>query len=117
MTIYGDGSQTRSLCFVSDMVGGIIRAMHHPGTRGQVINLGNPDERSVQEFATLVKKLTGSTSPIQHLAGREEEVRQRCPDISRAKELLGWEPQTDLDVGLLMTIAWVREQMAVRDTA
>lgn len=111
ITIYGDGSQSRSLCYVTDLVGGLVKTMSVDTARGQVINLGNPDERSVLQFGELIKKLTSTSSPIQFLPGREEEVNQRCPDITKARTLLGWEPTTDLEAGLAQTIAWMRNEI------
>jgi UDP-glucuronate decarboxylase len=109
MTIYGDGRQTRSLCYVSDLVHGLVRAMEAKNTRGEVVNLGNPDERSVLELAAIVRELTHSSSPIVH---RDYEVGDdphcRRPDIGKAKQLLDWEPKVELRDGLLRTIAYLR---------
>lgn len=114
ITVYGDGTQTRSLCYVSDLVDGIVRAMEHPRTKGEVFNLGNPDERTIMEYAQIIKKQTGSNSPIVHrpLISEDEPTRRR-PDITRARELLGWEPRVSLDEGLSRTIEWFRQRLGV----
>lgn len=109
ITVYGDGHQTRSYCYVSDLVEGIRRAMFTPGTKGLVVNLGSPDERSALEIAQRVKELSGSPSPIVHTPPREEEIARRKPDIARAKSVLGWEPRVPLEEGLTHTIAWFRQ--------
>jgi nucleoside-diphosphate-sugar epimerase len=108
ITIYGDGTQTRSLCYVSDMVQGLHLAMFHPQSRGQIFNLGNPDERPVLEYARLIKALTGATSDVIHLEARPGEIARRCPNIDRARSQLGWNPVTPLDEGLRATIDWFR---------
>ncbi len=104
LTIFGDGQQTRSLCYVTDLVRGIIRAMEAPGTSGQVINLGNPDERSVQEIAETIIEACNSSSRISYEPAREDDPYLRCPDITRARSLLGWEPTIGIEEGLRATI-------------
>src|SRR5512133_3065357 len=96
ITVYGDGSQTRSLCYVSDLVEGIIAAMFHAGTRGEVINLGNPLENTVLEYAYLIREMCNSTSAIEFKPLPQDDPTRRCPDISRARGLLGWEPRVGL---------------------
>lgn len=108
ITVYGNGRQTRSFCYVSDLVDGILRAMFVPGTKGQVINLGNPEEYAVLEIAQVVKRLTGSPSPIVHTPAREEEIARRRPDITKAQQLLGWQPRVGLEQGLRQTIGWFK---------
>jgi nucleoside-diphosphate-sugar epimerase len=101
MTIYGDGLQTRSMCFVDDLVDGLTRAMESPHTRGEVLNLGNPEEHTVMEIAELVRRLTGSDSTFvftEPAVG--DDPRLRCPDIGKARALLSWAPSTPLEVGL-----------------
>jgi len=114
LTVYGDGSQTRSLCYVSDLVEGLLRAIETPGTTGRVYNLGNPDERPVLEFARVIKRLTGSDSPIvfQPLV-RQDDPQRRCPDITRARHELGWQPSIALDEGMAETIAWFRDRLGL----
>lgn len=109
ITVYGDGSQTRSLCYVSDLVRGLVLAMFRAGTRGRIINLGNPDERPVLEYARLVKAITRTASAIVHVEARPGEIARRCPDISHAKAELGWAPTTALEEGLRATIDWFRD--------
>ncbi len=108
LTVYGDGSQTRSFCYVSDLVRGIYLAMHS-NTKGIVVNLGNPDEMTVLELAMRIKEMTGSQSEIVFNPLPENDPLQRRPDISRAKSLLGWEPEVGLEEGLEKTIEWFRD--------
>lgn len=103
ITVYGDGGQTRSFCFVSDMVEGMARMMDHDGITGP-INLGNPAETSILEFARRIIDLTGSSSRINFNPLPADDPKQRQPDISKARTLLGWEPQVDVDSGLKKTI-------------
>lgn len=113
ITVFGSGLQTRSLCYVDDLVEGLMLAMFSPGAENEVINLGSPDERSVMEYALLIKEVCGSTSEIQMCRAREEEPSRRCPDISRAKKRLGWEPRTPLRSGLSATVSWFRERLLI----
>ncbi len=109
LTVYGDGSQTRSFQYVSDLVEGIWRTMmsdHH-----LPINLGNPQEKTVLEIANLVKELTGSRSEIVFKELPQDDPRRRLPDITKAKDILGWTPQTELLAGLKQTIAWFETQV------
>ena len=110
ITVYGDGRQTRSLCFVSDLVEGLIRVGECDTARGQVINLGNPEEHSVLEFAKLIRELAGSTSRITFTEPAVgDDPQRRCPSIHKARRLLGWEPQVSLCDGLQETIAYFRD--------
>jgi dTDP-glucose 4,6-dehydratase len=110
LTVYGQGSQTRSFCYVSDEVAGILRLawsqIHEP------VNIGNPDEFTIMECAQLVLKVTGSKSPIVHKPLPEDDPRQRCPDITRAKQLLGWQPAISLESGLNLSLDYFREAVA-----
>jgi nucleoside-diphosphate-sugar epimerase len=110
LTIFGDGSQTRSFCYVDDLINGITRAMFTDNTKGQVFNLGNPDERTIKEFAELIKKLTGSQSEITYEAMPQDDPVRRKPDIEKARQLLHWEPTISLEAGLQKTIAYFREK-------
>lgn len=103
LTIYGAGGQTRSFCYVSDLVEGILRNMERGDAKP--VNLGNPNEFTILELATLVLKLTGSTSKLEHRPLPTDDPQQRKPDIARAKTLLGWEPTILLQEGLRRTIA------------
>jgi dTDP-glucose 4,6-dehydratase len=107
LTVYGDGSQTRSFCYVDDLVEGIVRLFER-GTPDPT-NIGNPGEFTVRQLADHVLALTGSRSEIVHRPLPEDDPRVRQPDISRARELLGWEPCVPLDEGLARTIAYFRE--------
>lgn len=113
ITIYGDGSQTRSFCYVSDMVAGILAAMDTPGTTGEVINVGNPDEYAVLDFAHVISRLVGADTGLTYLPLPVDDPVRRCPDITRARELLGWEPVVDLTAGLNNTIVWFRELLGI----
>lgn len=113
MTVYGDGSQTRSFCYVSDLVRGIYLMMH-ADTKGEVVNLGNPIEMTVLEFAKKIKVFTGSSSEIIFSPLPENDPMQRRPDISKAKRLLGWEPEVGLDEGLKRTMAWFASRLRNR---
>jgi UDP-glucuronate decarboxylase len=106
ITVYGDGSQTRSFCYVDDLVDGLMLLMDSTAAAGMPINLGNPDELSVCDLVERVLRMTGSASPITRMPLPEDDPRRRRPDISRAMELLGWSPTVDLEHGLEATIAW-----------
>jgi len=109
ITVYGDGNQTRSFCYVSDMVEGIETVMFK-AKAGDVFNLGNPEEFKIIEFARLVKELTGSESNIAFMNLPEDDPKKRRPDITKAKKL-GWEPKTDIKTGLEKTIEWFRKNL------
>ena len=110
LTIYGDGSQTRSFCYVDDLVEGIVRLWERGGH--DPINLGNPGEFTVRQLADRVIALTGSRSDVVHRPLPEDDPRVRQPDITRARERLQWEPRVALDEGLMRTIAFFRETMS-----
>lgn len=107
LTIYGNGRQTRSFCYVSDLVEGIYRL--YQGPRADPTNIGNPGEFTMMQLAELVLELTGSVSGIVHQPLPADDPRQRKPDIGVARSVLGWTPQVDLRDGLLRTIAYFRE--------
>jgi dTDP-glucose 4,6-dehydratase len=110
MTVYGDGSQTRSFCYVSDLVRGIYLMIQND-TKGEVVNLGNPTEMTVLDFAETIKAITGSRSEIIFKPLPENDPLQRRPDIGKAKRLLGWEPEVGLDEGLKTTIGWFKKHL------
>lgn len=115
LKIDGNGSQTRSTCYVDDMVTGLI-AMMDAGdcVRNDVINLGNPDEHTVLEFAEAAIKAVSSTSTIKHGPARADDVTRRRPDITKAQELLHWKPRVGLEEGLARTIAWMKQKLATQ---
>ena len=110
ITIYGDGTQTRSFSYVEDTVAGIISLMN--STEYDVFNIGNPNEMTVGELAEKIIKLTDSTSEIKYLELPNDDPKQRKPDITKAKTKLNWEPKVNLDEGLAKTITWVEEQLS-----
>ncbi len=107
LTVYGDGSQTRSFCYVSDEIEGFMRlaklSEHLP------VNIGNPNEFTILECAECVQRVTGSTSKIRYESLPQDDPKQRCPDISKARQLLRWEPKVDLETGLRMSLDYFRE--------
>jgi UDP-glucuronate decarboxylase len=106
ITIYGDGSQTRSFCYVEDLIDGLVRLMGTPDSIVGPINIGNPVEFSMLQLATTILELTGSRSKIVHRPLPQDDPRQRQPNIAKAQELLGWAPTTPLKDGLTKTIAY-----------
>jgi len=114
LTIYGDGSQTRSFCYVDDLVGGLIALMDN--TSGEIgpVNLGNPGEFTMLELAELVLEVTGSSSPVENRPLPQDDPKQRQPDIRKAKEVLGWEPRVALKDGLVSTIDYFTAQLQNR---
>jgi UDP-glucuronate decarboxylase len=107
MVIYGDGEQTRSFQYIDDLVEGIDRFIRHKGETGP-INFGNPNEITVAELVAIVKRLTGTSSRVAHANAVTHDPRRRCPDITKAKQVLGWEPKTPLEEGLKKTIAYFK---------
>ncbi|MGZ4874717.1 MAG: UDP-glucuronic acid decarboxylase family protein [Candidatus Angelobacter sp.] len=114
LTVYGDGKQTRSFCYVSDEVDGILKLSrcdeHDP------VNIGNPVEFTILECARLVLKVTGSTSPIVYEPLPQDDPKQRCPDISKAQRLLAWEPKIDLEAGLKLSMAYFKQAIQMEQT-
>jgi UDP-glucuronate decarboxylase len=106
ITLYGDGSQTRAFCFVSDLVEGFLRLMDTPDDVTGPVNIGNPHEIPVRELAERIIRLTGSKSTIEYRPLPQDDPTQRCPDITLARKLLKWEPTVALDDGLNRTIAY-----------
>jgi nucleoside-diphosphate-sugar epimerase len=109
LTVYGDGSQTRSFCYVDDLIEGIVRLYERGNS--EPTNIGNPHEFTVQQLAERVLALTGSTSSITHRPLPTDDPRVRQPDITRARDTLGWEPGVGLEAGLQRTIAHFREKL------
>jgi dTDP-glucose 4,6-dehydratase len=110
ITIYGDGSQTRSFCYIDDQIEGIIRAFERGGP--DPINIGNPCEFTVRQLADIIVKLTGSDSSIEYRPLPTDDPQVRCPDISRARSELDWEPAVALEAGLTRTIEYFRASLA-----
>lgn len=108
LTIHGTGKQTRSFCFVSDLIGGVILAMEKKGTNREVFNLGNPDERSIIEIAKIVKGLTRKDAKMLFVERYPDDPERRCPDIAKAQKILGWKPKVSLEEGLLKTIEYYK---------
>jgi UDP-glucuronate decarboxylase len=111
ITIYGDGSQTRSFCFVDDLINGIISMMETDSTFIGPVNLGNPDEHSMNDIANKIKALTNSNSQIIHTPIPKDDPRQRKPDITLAKTKLSWQPKICIEEGLAMAIAYFKAQV------
>ena len=112
LTVYGDGSQTRSFCFVDDLIEGIVRLLR--SDCAQPVNLGNPHELSVREFAETIIRLTGSSSSIAFEPLPVDDPKVRQPDVGFARQLLDWEPRVSLEDGLSKTIAYFQEKLGVR---
>ncbi|MCB0341760.1 MAG: SDR family oxidoreductase [Pseudobdellovibrionaceae bacterium] len=109
ITIYGDGTQTRAFCYVDDLIEGFVRFMEYDGDLPGPINLGNPHEMQVGELAQRILKMTGSKSELIFKPLPQDDPKQRCPDITRAREKLGWEPKVSVDEGLERTIHYFRQ--------
>lgn len=108
LTIQGDGSQTRSFCFISDLIEGVYKAMISQKTKGEIFNLGNPDEYKVIDLAEKIQNLLGSKEAFEYKTLPLDDPQKRRPDISKAKSVLGWEPKVDLEDGLKETIEYYR---------
>lgn len=111
ITIYGDGSQSRSFTYITDLVNGLLRTVCRDTARGEVINIGNNREVRIIELAHLIRKLTGSRSELKFEPPLPEDPRRRCPDISKARRLLDWTPRVSLEEGLTYTIEWFRDKI------
>lgn len=110
--VFGDGTQTRSLCYVDDTVEGLLKLMFTQGTTGEIVNIGSPEEHSVMEYAEMVIKLTGSKSTIDSsIPLPKDDPLQRQPDITKAKNLLSWEPKVPLVEGIEKTIQYLKENI------
>jgi len=113
LTVYGDGSQTRSFCYVDDLVDGIYRLLM--SDEADPVNVGNPDEITIKEFAEEIIELTGSSSTITYEPLPKDDPQVRQPDITRAKEILGWSPKVDRTDGLRRTLDYFREEMGLAE--
>jgi len=114
LTVYDDGQRTRSFCYVSDLVEGMVRLLMSEEV--DPVNLGNPQEMTILEFARCVLAVTGSRSPIVFVQPKDERTKDdpmvRQPDIAKARQVLGWEPSVSLDEGLAKTVEWFRRRLA-----
>ncbi|WP_232460971.1 UDP-glucuronic acid decarboxylase family protein [Thermococcus radiotolerans] len=108
ITVFGEGDQTRSFCYVTDLITGVIKLAIAENAKGEVVNMGNPREITILELAHIIKRLTNSDSPIEFHPLPPDDPQRRCPDITKAKKLLGWEPKVKLEDGLKRTIEWFR---------
>ena len=115
LTIYGDGSQSRSFCYVDDLIEGLLRLMDSPAAVTGPVNLGNPSEFTILELAEKVRELTGSRSEIVFRPLPQDDLLRRRPDIGRARELLGWQPTVSLEEGLKRTIGYFDALLAGRE--
>jgi len=108
LTVYGDGSQTRSICYIDDLVEGLIKTIVSDKTKGEVLNLGSPNEKTILDLANTIKKMTNSSSKIIFEPLPEDDPKVRRPDIDKAKKLIGWTPKVSIDRGLTKTIQYFR---------
>lgn len=113
LTVYGDGSQTRSFCYVDDLIEGIVRLLH--SDEHMPVNIGNPQEMSILEFAEAINRITGNRAGITFLPGERStrDPQRRQPDITRARRILGWEPKYSLEEGILKTIPYFRAKLGL----
>lgn len=112
LTVYGDGTQTRSFCYCDDLIEGMIRMMDQDDDTGPV-NLGNPVENTMLQLAEQVLKATGSSAKVSHVELPQDDPKKRCPDITKAKTLLDWEPKVDLETGLANTVEYYRQLLSL----
>jgi UDP-glucuronate decarboxylase len=112
ITLFGDGSQTRSFCYVDDLIDALVRLMATPADFTGPVNLGNPEEFRIVDLAKRVVELTGSRSTVEHRALPADDPAQRRPDITLARKMLAWNPTTTLDQGLGKTITYFRASLA-----
>ncbi|MCX7956000.1 MAG: GDP-mannose 4,6-dehydratase [Patescibacteria group bacterium] len=108
ITIYGNGKQTRSVCYIDDLIEGLIKIAFEKKTKGEIINLGNPKEHKVLEYAKIIKKITNSKSNIIFLKKQIDDPEKRKPDITKAKKILNWNPKINLEEGLKLTIDYYK---------
>ena len=109
LTVYGEGKQTRSFCYVSDLVDGIYRLLL--SDENEPVNIGNPAELTIYDFAAVINELTGNPAGIRFEPLPVDDPKQRQPDIGKARRILGWEPQVDLRTGMTQTVAWFQRQL------
>jgi nucleoside-diphosphate-sugar epimerase len=107
--VFGDGTQTRSFCYIDDLVGGIFRLATQPGLAGEIVNLGHDGECSVLQLADMVRRLSGSRSPIVFRPLPQDDPQRRRPDLTKARRRLGYDPRVHLEEGLYRTMIWFAE--------
>jgi UDP-glucuronate decarboxylase len=115
LTVYGDGSQTRSFCYVDDLIRGLYQLMETEGLAGDVVNIGNDNEMSIEELATMIIEQTDTESSITYEPLPDDDPTQRCPDLDRARNRLDWQPEIDLKDGLSRTIEHFRQSGVADD--
>jgi nucleoside-diphosphate-sugar epimerase len=116
LPVQGDGRQTRSFCYVDDLIEGIYRVATIDGLPGEVFNLGNRDEYTVLDLAEIVRRLTGRDVPIVHLPLPTDDPKRRCPEISKARAKLEWFPRVSLPDGLVQTIDWFAHSLVASES-
>jgi nucleoside-diphosphate-sugar epimerase len=116
LTVYGDGTQTRSFCYIDNLIEGIFRVSVMEDIDGEVLNLGNPEEYRIIDFAKTIIEKTGSKSGITSKPLPQDDPKRRCPDITKAKDILGWEAEIPLDEGLEYTIGYFKSRLAVKQS-
>ncbi len=109
ITIFGDGKQTRSFCYVTDQIEGLLRLAWFDECKGEVVNIGNPNEITILKLAEIIKEIANSDSEIKFCSPMPDDPRRRCPDITKAKTLLNWMPKIELEEGLRKTVEWFKE--------
>lgn len=112
ITVYGDGMQTRSFCYIRDTITGLLCLLTNKKAEGKAVNIGNPEETTILELANTVKRFTKSISSIVFRPLPEDDPKKRCPDISKAERLLGWKPKISLEQGLMRTVSWFQGRKA-----
>jgi dTDP-glucose 4,6-dehydratase len=110
LTVYGDGKQTRSFCYVSDLIEGIYCLLE--SSEHEPVNIGNPQEITIKEFADRILAVTGSQAPLEFRPLPQDDPKQRCPDITKARRILNWEPRVNLDEGLRLTLEYFKKRVA-----
>jgi nucleoside-diphosphate-sugar epimerase len=110
ITVYGDGKQTRSFCYITDTVTGLMSLMMSPQAKGEVVNVGNTQEVSILELAEKVRKITKCKSTIEFHLLPKDDPKRRCPDITKLERLIGWKPNVDFEEGLKKTITWFSQR-------
>jgi len=114
ITIFGDGHQTRSFCYIADQIEGLLRLLCVEDARGAVVNIGSPQEIEILKLAAVIQRVAARKVPLEFLPALPDDPRRRCPDITRARTLLGFEPKVSLEEGLRLTFEWFKEKLSKR---